>query len=57
MQILALKEDVSDDSEHTERDTFLYYFQLNKREWTAVALKADSVCRHLATVLKEGYSP
>lgn len=57
METLALKQDVYYYGKNAETNTLLDYFQLDKREWSAVIHKADAVCRYLAAILKKGYSP
>ena len=53
----GLERHIGNDGKHNEGDILLDDFQLNEREGPAIALKADSVGRHLTAVLKECYSP
>lgn len=57
MQTLALEEDIGNDGEDDEGNTFLYHLELNQREWSAIVDKAHAVGRHLTAVFKEGYRP
>lgn len=57
VQVSALKQDIRNNGEDSQRDTLLNHLQLDQIERSAIAFKTDTVCRHLTTVLKEGYHP
>ena len=57
VQVCALKHDVGNDTEHSQRDALLYHFQLDEVKGTAVFYESQSVGRHLTAVLKEGDAP
>ena len=57
MQMGALKHDVGNDTEHSQRDTFLNDLQLNEVKRTAILNKTKTVGRHLTTILKESDTP
>lgn len=57
MKLLPLEKEIGDDAENDERNDFLNNFQLHQREGTAIASKADTVCRYLTTIFEEGYCP
>ena len=57
MEVCALKHDVRNDTEHRNGNALLNHFQLNDVEGTSVAVEAESVCRYLTAILKEGNTP
>lgn len=57
MQVCALKHDIGNDAENSQRYAFLNNLQLNEVEWTAILDKADSVGRNLTAILKESNAP
>lgn len=57
VQLLSVKEKVGDDAEDEQRNNLLYHFELHQREGTAIALESYAIGRHLAAILKKGYSP
>ena len=57
MQLLALKQQVGNECEDHQRHHFLYHFELDERERSAVADEADAVGRHLGAVFEESDSP
>ena len=50
MEVLPLKHDVGNDCKYCKGDAFLNNFQLNKREWAAIADEAKTVSRHLTAI-------
>ena len=46
-----------DDSEHRQRDSFLYDFQLNEVEWASILHGADAVGRNHEGILEQSDSP
>lgn len=42
---------------HRESYHLLYHFQLDQGKRAAVAVEADSVCRHLEAIFNQGYAP
>ena len=57
MQALAFEQYRDNDSEDDARHHLLYYFQLNKREWAAVDVRTNAVCRDKERVLQQRYAP
>ena len=57
MERLALEQEVGHHGEDYQRDALLDDLELDQRERTAVALKADAVGRHLTTVFEESDAP
>ena len=57
VQALSLEHHVRHYGEDYKTDALLYHLQLHKVERSAVVYKANAVCRHLAAILEEGYSP
>ena len=57
VEVCALKHDVRNDTEHRNGNALLNHFQLNDVEGTSVAVEAESVCRYLTAILKEGNTP
>ena len=57
VQVGALKHDVGDDAENSQRDTLLNDLQLDKIEGTAVLNEAQSIGGHLTAVFEEGNAP
>ena len=57
MKLLPLEEHVCNNTEHNQRDNFLYDFELHQRERSSVIDKADTVCRHQEAVLYAGNQP
>ena len=57
MEVGALKHDVRNDTEHRNGNALLNHFKLNDVEGTSVAVEAESVCRYLTAILKEGNTP
>ena len=57
MQVSALEHDVGNDAEHSQRDALLDDLQLNEVEGASIFYEAQTVGRHLATILKEGDAP
>ena len=56
-QGLALEHNVCNKGEHNEADALLHHLELDKRERASVALKPDTIGRHLAAVFEEGNAP
>ena len=57
MELLMLEDEVSDDGEHHEGDTFLNDLQLHKVKGAAIVHKTDTVSGNLAAVFKESNHP
>ena len=57
VQLFVLEDKIRDDGEDHQRDSLLYHLQLHKIKGSAVLDIADTVGRHLTTVLKEGDRP
>lgn len=57
LQSLALEHNVCNKGEHDETDALLHHLELDKRERASVALKPDTIGRHLAAVFEEGNAP
>ena len=57
MQVGALKQDVGDDGEDTQRDALLNDLQLYQIEGSAVALETNAIGGHLTAILEEGDGP
>lgn len=54
---LSFKEQGGEDGEHHERDDFLYYLQLDKRERSAVPCEPHPIRRYLKRIFSEGDAP
>lgn len=54
---LTLKENIDDNGENQERDTLLYYLELNKCKRSAIAYEAYAVGRNLTAIFKKGDEP
>lgn len=57
MKALSLKNNACHDSEYNQRHNLLNHFKLYEREWTAIALKPDTVGWNHETILKKCYRP
>ena len=57
VEVLSLKHYIGYYRKHTEANTFLNNFKLDKVKRSTIASKTKPVCRNLATILKEGYAP
>ena len=57
MQRLTLEQHRRDNREYNERDDFLNHLELHQVEGAAVAVEADAVGRHLATIFGKGDNP
>ena len=57
MQVGALKQDVGDDGEDTQRDALLNDLQLNEVEGTSILYETETISGYLAAVFEEGYHP
>lgn len=57
MQAFATECDNGEKRKYDEGNHFLHHLELHQRVGTAVALKANSVGRHLKTIFEEGQAP
>ena len=57
MQMCALKHDVGNDAEDSQRDALLNDLQLDEVKRTTVLDEAKTVGRYLTAVLEEGDAP
>ena len=57
VEMFTLKHEGGYHREDRERNDFLYHFELDERERSAVADEADAVGRHLGAVFEESDSP
>ena len=56
-QFGAFEAEKAKDGENRERNHLLQHFELNEREWAAIAIKPDAIGRHLKAIFKQGQSP
>lgn len=57
VELLSLEQYVGNDTEHSERNDFLYHFELHQIEWATISHISYPIGRNHKTILETGYAP